>query len=129
MSTALPTIPDVLGINRVGFSTMIECKTTVSDFHKDKKKIGHMLPKYAVGDYRYYLFPDKVFPESLLPEDWGLAVVRGGKVYKVKDAPLRKRETQQAELLMLASAVHRHELGVGWDHHTAKFDPYAKEKR
>lgn len=63
--------PDVWGTN--GYqSTMIEVKTSKSDFLKDKEKFSRTHIEHAIGNYRYYLCPEGVIHPLEIPKSWGL---------------------------------------------------------
>ena len=64
-----------------GYSILIECKASRSDFLSDKKKIFRRIPELGVGTFRFFLAPDGVITPSDLPPKWGLlAVTAKGKV-------------------------------------------------
>lgn len=69
-------IPDAIGFRTSGSgidTTLIEVKTSRSDFLADKAK-PHRL-EGGVGDYRYYMAPEGVLCHSDMPERWGLIEV------------------------------------------------------
>lgn len=78
--------PDVIGFGSHGYSVLIECKTTRSDFHSDKKKVFRQHPEFGMGSHRYYCCPTGVIKKEDLPEGWGLIYVnekyRARCVYK-----------------------------------------------
>ncbi|CAE14763.1 unnamed protein product [Leptospira phage LE1] len=68
-------IPDVIGFGSQGFSVLIECKTSRSDFLSDKKKYFRQHPRLGMGRYRFYLAPKDVIRIPELPDGWGLVEV------------------------------------------------------
>jgi hypothetical protein len=66
-------IPDVLGIN-LSESTMIECKASRADFHRDKKKLSRITGDMP-GNYRLYCAPKGLLKDEDIPEGWGLLEV------------------------------------------------------
>lgn len=75
--------PDVWATN--GYhTTLIEVKTSHSDFLADQKKWSRSkaaeLSDKQLGNYRYYLCPEGVIDESEIPDKWGLLVYDGKKI-------------------------------------------------
>lgn len=99
-------IPDVIGFHR-GLSTLVECKTSRSDFAADAKKPFRRHPETGMGYHRWYFAPRGLLDPAELPEKWGLAEWHRGRVYKVKKPePFLERATQN-ETHLLVSAVER----------------------
>lgn len=101
--------PDIWATN--GYhTTLVEVKTSHSDFNKDKKKwvrsLDAEIADKCLGNYRYYLCPEGVIKEEEIPEKWGLLVYNGKKIIKVKNATYQKSSTD-AELLVLTSIMRR----------------------
>lgn len=101
--------PDVWATN--GYhTTLVEVKTSHSDFLADQKKWSRSqaaeLSDKQLGNYRYYLCPEGVIDESEIPDKWGLLVYDGKKIIKVKNATYQKSSTD-AELLVLTSIMRR----------------------
>lgn len=103
-------VPDALGF-RAKHSVLVECKTSRSDFIRDKKKRqrhrrgGHG----GLGVYRYYLTPKGLISLDELPKKWGLIEVRGKIIKKIKEAyPFNFSYTAHIERPLLVSiAVSR----------------------
>jgi hypothetical protein len=89
-----------------GCSTTIECKTSIADFKADAKKMSRRLPEYLIGSYRYYFTPSNIDISGMLPEGWGLLVLRKSRVYVAVKAPLVVPNHQQ-EISLLVSAIRR----------------------
>lgn len=81
-------IPDAIGW-RWGSSILVECKVSRSDFARDKKKVGHALPDWGMGEKRYYMTPPGLLSPDELPYGWGLLEVRDRSVRVVKEAESR----------------------------------------
>lgn len=101
--------PDVWATN--GYhTTLVEVKTSHSDFLADQKKWSRSkaaeLSDKQLGNYRYYLCPEGVIDESEIPDKWGLLVYDGKKIIKVRNAIYQKSSTD-AELLVLTSIMRR----------------------
>ena len=101
--------PDIWATN--GYhTTLVEVKTSHSDFLADQKKWSRSkvaeLSDKQLGNYRYYLCPEGVIDESEIPDKWGLLVYDGKKIVKVKNATYQKSSTD-AELLVLTSIMRR----------------------
>ena len=101
--------PDIWATN--GYhTTLVEVKTSHSDFLADQKKWSRSkaaeLSDKQLGNYRYYLCPEGVIDESEIPDKWGLLVYDGKKIIKVKNATYQKSSTD-AELLVLTSIMRR----------------------
>jgi hypothetical protein len=70
-SNSYGEIPDNIGW-KSGYSILIECKTSRSDFKVDAKKIFRQFPEFGMGQLRLYLCPDGLIKPEELPEGWGL---------------------------------------------------------
>ena len=104
--------PDVWATN--GYhTTLVEVKTSHSDFLADQKKWSRSkaaeLSDKQLGNYRYYLCPEGVIDESEIPDKWGLLLYDGKKIIKVRNATYQKSSTD-AELLVLTSIMRREGL-------------------
>jgi len=89
-----------------GCSTAIECKTSIADFKADAKKMSRRLPENLIGSYRYYFTPSYIDISNMLPEGWGLLVLRKSRVYVAVKAPLVVPNHKQ-EISLLVSAIRR----------------------
>lgn len=79
-------ILDILGFN-YNNSILIEVKTSVSDLKKDKEKVSRYLSyKYGVGEYKYFLYPEKIYEKALkyTPKEWGIFTINKNKVIRKK---------------------------------------------
>ncbi|QNJ57411.1 adenylosuccinate synthase [Pseudomonas phage Dolphis] len=69
-------IPDAIGFRAAGFddgSTVVECKTSRSDFLADRKKAHRSAG--GLGNWRYFMAPAGLIKPDELPEGWGLLEV------------------------------------------------------
>jgi len=96
--------PDVYATNGCA-STIIEVKTSHTDFLNDKKKISRQKKEYAMGDYRYYLCPENVIKPSEVTDGWGLLYEVDGKIKKIVQA--EKQESNKVWDFMLLSSILR----------------------
>lgn len=99
--------PDAIGWDCHGESTLVECKTSVSDFYADRQK-PHRKGVLGMGLRRFYLVPKGLVGASVLPTGWGLLELRGSRVFVAKEAdePTWTRSLRAtAELPLLVNAV------------------------
>ena len=68
-------IPDVLAVDFLGVTLLIECKVSRSDFLADKKKPFRVKPEQGMGQYRMYACPKGMIKKGEIPEGWGLLYV------------------------------------------------------
>ncbi|MEA3346938.1 MAG: hypothetical protein U9Q21_02475 [Candidatus Auribacterota bacterium] len=87
-----------------GFSTMIECKASISDFKADSKKPFRRIPENGMGNYRYYLTPPGLKIE--VPDKWGHIVWAGKQYLHLKKAEFQE-SSDKAENLTLLSLIRR----------------------
>lgn len=135
-------VPDAIGWSSCHEwygSTVIECKTSVTDFYADKKKrLRWKHPQYGwlytgrrvsrrwaeensyeavevpvMGDYRFYLCELGVLTETLVTEhapDHGLLCLEGRAVRVVRPAPKRELVNKDAEIRYLRFAIINRKL-------------------
>ena len=99
-------IPDVIGFSS-GSSTIIECKTSRSDFLKDKKKISRNVSYLGMGVYRFYMCPENLIKETELPDKWGLIYISENKRAKIIVKPKSQSCNYQAEKAYMYSVIRR----------------------
>lgn len=120
-------VPDAIGWKK-GLSTLVECKTSRSDFAADAKK-RHRRSFEGMGYFRWFLAPPGIIPIEELPPGWGLAeITPSGVVRRVKPTPNAQCNVR-AEAIVLTAALRRHEIGVIWYGETARFETYMETKR
>lgn len=65
--------PDAIGWRiSEGWSVLVECKTSRSDFLRDLKKPSRSNPEMRIGQERWYLAIPGLLRLSDIPEGWGL---------------------------------------------------------
>ena len=83
-------IPDAIGFQENGLTVMVECKTSRSDFHADKRKASRQNGK-PLAHYQYYLCEKGVIVpndlDGLESGDWGLLWIKSSKAVSVKRYP------------------------------------------
>ena len=103
--------PDVIGWKAGGWSVLIECKASRSDFHADKHKSFRRYPEMGMGDNRFYLAPAGLLKPEEMPMGWGLLEWTGKKVVKRLDSKgvgsLPKGASRRMEMSVLVSAMRR----------------------
>lgn len=87
LKTANIEIPDVIGFGS-GFSVVIECKVSRSDFLKDKNKPHR---QKGMGTFRYFCCPIGLIKVEELPEKWGLIYVQPNGDCKLAKNPKHDR--------------------------------------
>jgi hypothetical protein len=104
--------PDVIGWHS-GFTTLIECKISRTDFKADAKKFFRAQPEMGIGYYRYYLAPKGLIDADELPDQWGLIEVKNGKTkVKVPSEPWYESNLR-GEVSMLLSLIRRLKVEPG----------------
>lgn len=127
-TAATAEIPDAIGW-RWGFypwSILVECKTNRADFRRDATKPTRN-GAAGPGQERWYMAPEGVLRPEDIPDDWGLAEVRGRRVVRVVtperstlddglkcQAALDPQRTLR-EMPLLLSVVRRATAGLGVD--------------
>jgi Holliday junction resolvase len=114
--------PDILGFC-TGKSILIECKTSLSDFFADQKKVVRKFENFGIGSQRWYLAPEGIIPVEKVPEKWGLLEVTPNRKIKVSKRPVLQERDFQSEINMLISTMRR--LNILPDDHVAikKYTP------
>lgn len=78
--------PDAIGWYGHGWSVLVECKVSVSDFLSDRRKPFRNGTIVGVGQERWYMVPQGLdVKNSHIPDGWGLLVV-GKQVRRHRDA-------------------------------------------
>lgn len=101
--------PDGIGWDAYGRSVLVEAKVSVEDFRADQRK-PHRLNTVGMGLERWYLAEDGVLKPEAMPPQWGLLVVRNGRVFRVVHAVPRSElagEIARIELPMLVAIARR----------------------
>jgi len=114
LKTCSLEIPDAIGWKN-GYSVLVECKTSRQDFWLDSKKQHRINEAFGVGDYRFYLCPERMINAEDLPPKWGLLWLMPDDKIKMVHGPTgnvwsnwpRFESNKQAENFMLVSALRR----------------------
>ena len=95
--------PDAIGW-KGKHSILVECKTSVQDFERDKLKHFRAMPWMGAGMKRYFLTPVDLISPRILPQGWGLL-----EAMNLKRKPLMRIEAAQC---LEHNAVHEVEILV-----------------
>lgn len=91
---------------------LIECKTSKTDFYKDKKKIARQEGFPALGNKRIYIAPKDILSPESIPKDWSLYEVNEKGKVRYKTGP-KVNETgkfsscRTSETAILISIIRR----------------------
>ena len=109
MTLVTNEIPDAIGWERsTGRSHLVECKTSVSDFYADKRKMVRRLDYLGLGTYRYYMTLPGLLTGKQLPDGWGLLQVHGSRVRVVTHPkPCDLSKTARRDIVLLCSMMRR----------------------
>lgn len=107
-------IPDAIGW-KGGWSWLVECKTSRSDFRADLKKPQRQPFGWALGCSRYFLAPRGLLKEAEIPRPWGLLEWTGSRVLVTLESACTEREQvpddyheiRSRELYLAISALRR----------------------
>lgn len=105
MDTYAGEIPDAIGWTPYS-STLIECKTSMSDFNRDKHKSHRRFPDSGMGNLRYYMTPKGLISPDLLPPRWGL-LEKWGKTIRIIRTAFPIEYDYKREMILLISAIRR----------------------
>lgn len=101
--------PDIWATNGLT-TTLVEVKTSHSDFMADQKKYARSPQAeqagHTIGNYRYYLAPAGIITKEELPENWGLLEWDGKKIHMVVRAKYLKVQSE-FELAIMTSIMSR----------------------
>lgn len=98
LKTSNIEIPDVIGFGS-GFSAVIECKVSRSDFLQDKKKPHR---QKGMGTFKYFCCPEGLIKADELPDKWGLIYVTADGSCNLKKNP-RKDRNKPSDLTFVDS--------------------------
>ena len=102
--TSIGECADAIGFS-LGVSTVIECKTSLSDYYAESSKPFRAEPHNGMGDYRYYLAPRGLLKN--VREGWGWLETDGRRIFKLRDASFFENSNKRQELTVLTSAMRR----------------------
>jgi hypothetical protein len=100
--------PDAIGWMPDGKSILVECKTSLSDFYADQRKASRRGLMDAMGRERWYLTEDGLLASRTLPDGWGWAVVRKGRIFRVTSSvPQESDAWLRAEMPLIVAIARR----------------------
>jgi hypothetical protein len=118
-SQTLSEAPDAIGWSANGTSTLVECKTTLSDFYRDTHKPSRRHRELSMGANRYYMTVPKLLRADQIPEGWGLLEVHPRcddtivRVVVVAPKPEPSPVSRQSnEMRLLVAELRR--ISEGW---------------
>ena len=103
--------PDALGF-KGGMSTLIECKASRADFHRDSKKLFRQEFAFGMGNTRYYMAPVRMIGVHELPPGWGLLEVYESQIRIKHRAGLLEEVNKTGEVALLTSVIRRLEIST-----------------
>lgn len=127
-------IPDAIGWSTAGYSTLVECKASRSDFLRDQKKYFRRVSEMGVGMQRFYLTPPGLLSPEELPEGWGL-LEAGHPLHLTKIRMVRASERFEIsetsemsiliQLMRIGGTMVDHRIGA----YTAFIRPWGEDSR
>lgn len=78
--------PDAIGWFRGGWSIVVECKTSLSDYYADRRKRWREPGALAMGQERWYLTEPGLLKREMIVDGWGLLECHVGSIRRVVDA-------------------------------------------
>lgn len=101
-------IPDAIGWKVDGYSIMVECKTTRSDFYSDARKVSKQSGRETMGRERYYMAPKGIITHDMLSDGYGLLEPTSKRIKVVVQASRDERIGRaEAELPLLVNQARR----------------------
>lgn len=99
-------IPDIYGL-RVDNSILIEVKTSMQDFKREKDKYHKQTTK-GIGRYRYFLCETDIIKIEDLPQGWGLLYCNyKAEITVIKDSEKFKEINDAGEKRIMLSIIQR----------------------
>ena len=110
-SSCVSERPDALGF-KGGISTLIECKCSRADFHRDSKKNFRTEFEDGMGNIRYYMAPVRMIDVSELPPMWGLLEVYESRIRIKRRGEFFDETNKTGEVALLTSVIRRLEIST-----------------
>lgn len=131
MTTPARETPDAIGFNSGGVSCLIECKTSLADFKREKHKHFRRWSEMGIGCKRYYFCEKDLISADNLFEGWGLLYFEKSKdrIKKVVESKnfQKMSEGLRSERKFLVSILRR--IDIQWGLHNIKsFLEFEKNK-
>lgn len=98
---------DAIGFSHNGYTTLLECKASRSDFAADSKKWFRREPEMGMGYHRHYLVPAGLLSADELPPGWGLLEWNGKFVRVIRQSYAFAVRNDNAERTVLISTLRR----------------------
>lgn len=126
-SGLISEMPDAIGWEPYGACVVIECKSSRSDFLADKKKPHRT---NGMGDYRFFMVPDKLVNPDEVPDGWGLLYLNGSgsRITMVKDATKRDSNLYSERAMLLSCVKFPEKLRTKARYHTPEINEYYNGK-
>lgn len=105
MASAAGEIADAIGFHS-GYSTLIECKTSRSDFLVDSQKPFRREGR-GMGNERFFLCPQDLLRVEDLPPGWGLLEMKPNGRVRMKVESEHHKPEKEREVALLISAIRR----------------------
>jgi len=103
MATMGSETPDAIGWGSGGWSMLVECKASRSDFLANDRKNRYV----GMGRHRWFLVPQGMVAAEEVPAGWGLLEWDGRKFHETVDAPPRDQYSWRSELMLMMSSLRR----------------------
>lgn len=98
--------PDAIGWKNHGWTTLVECKVSLSDGRADRYKSFRREPELGMGYWRWLMAPVAIGEKIARPIGWGLLVVHGDANVRIAHrAGLFPERNRDAEATLLVRAV------------------------
>lgn len=105
--SSAPESPDAIGWISGGYSYLVECKCSLSDFRADRQKAHRA---HGAGAQRLFICEPGVIPPDELPAGWGLLHCHAERI-TVEVVPAHNNERNiVAEMSMMYSLLRRVEV-------------------
>jgi len=102
-----PENPDAIGWISGGYSYLVECKCSMSDFLADLRKPHRA---QGAGAQRFFLCEPGVIPQDRLPAGWGLLHCHPARITVEVPAAHNQERNLAAEMSMMYSLLRRVEV-------------------
>jgi hypothetical protein len=102
-----PENPDAIGWSQGGYSYLIECKCSLSDFVADANK-SHRI--YGAGAQRLFLCEPGIIPAERVPPGWGLLYCHAKSITVETIPAYNTNRNLSAEMSMMYSLLRRVEV-------------------
>jgi len=107
--------PDVIGWRFASYTLLVECKASLEDFRRDRRKVFRRVAGLGMGSERIYFVPEALAAKvrGELPEGWGLAFPTTRNVRLLVPPNPCSEHNRVAETELLFDALKRATEGWG----------------